>query len=93
MFLIFIGIILAIICLVGINTGIDLKKGTGWFYILCGFLFGFLVGLSNGDFLSAIGIGFGVAITEAYAGEMLRRQRALFAPPIESSKKKRKKHE
>jgi hypothetical protein len=89
MFLIFIAIILAIICLVGVITGIDLKKRSNWLFVLCGFLLGVLMGLSNGDFSAAVGFGFGAAITVAYSGEMVRRHKTMFTPPSKPSRKKR----
>ncbi len=89
-FLIFVGILLAAICLVGMYIGIDLRKGIGWLLVLCGFLLGVLLGLSNGNFSDAVVLGFGVGIIVAYGGEMRRRQKALFAPPSDAPRKKRK---
>ena len=60
--LISLSVIFLLICLLSTSVGFDSTKRKNWSILLCGFLGGVFLGLSNSDIKSGIGIGFVVVV-------------------------------
>ncbi len=73
------------ICAIGIYIGFDLKKPKSWFYILCGFVMGFALGLTKNDWRTGIEMGIVFAILVAYAGTMAFKQRQFFGDQMDKT--------
>lgn len=77
-FLVPIILLLVIVGMAGIFLGgLDFKKWSTWFYLLCGFMPGPIAGFYRDDILGGIPIGILAVLVIVYVSSVSRRQSQL----------------
>jgi thiamine transporter ThiT len=72
------GLGLALVVAFGVSIGFDLKTKRGWLVVMCGFVSGFLIGLSTQNLTAGVVTGIFLALFSMLIGPVMLRHRRRF---------------